>query len=171
MPNTWTSCSTLCVSEPEQVQRQREECNRQFTCSFSPCLGWWLLCETFTKMWNLCCNKGRLLAWKKTISFLFHTNWCTQHCPGWPMAKPDSKFFFIIWRKRGLNNLRKCVTVKYVPCYLGKAPVFMQNTHTCKKKKRASWMSTMSCCTINTKRKTCNEIGTLPSVRNVTAPE
>jgi hypothetical protein len=54
--------------------------------------------------------------------------------------------------KRGLNNLWKCVTVKYVPCYLRKVPVLMQNTHTCKKKKIASWMSTMSSCTINTKR-------------------
>jgi hypothetical protein len=41
--------------------------------------------------------------------------------------------------------------------------------HTWKKKKKAaSQMNTMSCSTINRKTKTCNEIGMLPSVRNVT---
>ena len=40
--------------------------------------------------------------------------------------------------------------------------------HTCKKKKGASQMNTMSCSTFNRKAKTCNEIGMLPSVRNVT---
>jgi len=40
--------------------------------------------------------------------------------------------------------------------------------HTCKKKKAALWMNTMSSSTINRKTKTCNEIGMLPSVWNVT---
>jgi len=40
--------------------------------------------------------------------------------------------------------------------------------HTCKKKKAASWMNTMSSSMINRKAKTCNEIGMLPSVWNVT---
>jgi hypothetical protein len=40
--------------------------------------------------------------------------------------------------------------------------------HMCKKKKAASGMNTMSCSTINRKAKTHNEIGMLPSVRNVT---
>ena len=40
--------------------------------------------------------------------------------------------------------------------------------HTCKKKKAASWINTMSSLTINRKAKTCNEIGMLPSVLNVT---
>ena len=39
--------------------------------------------------------------------------------------------------------------------------------HTCKKKKAASWINT-SCLTINRKAKTCNKIGMLPSVWNVT---
>jgi hypothetical protein len=47
-----------------------------------------------------------------------------------------------------MNNLWKCVTVKYAPCYLRKAPVLRQNAHTCKKKKTASWMNTLSCSTI-----------------------
>jgi hypothetical protein len=41
--------------------------------------------------------------------------------------------------------------------------------HTCKKNKKAAlWMNTMSCSTINRKAKTCNEIGMLPPVWNVT---
>jgi hypothetical protein len=40
--------------------------------------------------------------------------------------------------------------------------------HTCKKKKAALWMNTLSCSTINRKAKTCNKIGMLPSVWNVT---
>jgi len=39
--------------------------------------------------------------------------------------------------------------------------------HTCKKK-AASWMSTVSCSTIYKKARTCNVIGMLPSVWNVT---
>jgi hypothetical protein len=41
--------------------------------------------------------------------------------------------------------------------------------HTCKKKKKmaASWMNTMSFSTNNRKAKTCDEIGMLPSVWNV----
>ena len=35
-------------------------------------------------------------------------------------------------------------------------------------KKAASWMNTMSCSTVNRKAKTCNKIGMLPSVWNVT---
>ena len=38
--------------------------------------------------------------------------------------------------------------------------------HACKKKKAASWINTMSSSKIN--RKTCNQIGMLPSVWNVT---
>jgi len=40
--------------------------------------------------------------------------------------------------------------------------------HTCKKKKAASWMNAMFSSTINRKAKTCNEIGLLQSVWNVT---
>jgi len=41
-------------------------------------------------------------------------------------------------------------------------------THTCKMKKAALWMNTTYFSTINTKAKTCNEIGMLPSVWNAT---
>jgi len=47
--------------------------------------------------------------------------------------------FFIYNKKRGLNNLWKCVTVKYVPCYLRKAPVLTKKcTHA---RKNTSFLS------------------------------
>jgi len=46
------------------------------------------------------------------------------------MAKPDSKYFcYITKKKRGLNNLWKCVTVKYARCYLRKAAVLTKKAH------------------------------------------
>ena len=97
-----------------------------------------------------------------------HTNTSsgTRRCPEWPMAKPDSLFFFVY--PKILNNLWTCVTVKCAPCYLRKTPLLIQNTQTCKKKKTTSWMNAMSCSTSNTKTKTCNKIVMLYSVRNVT---
>jgi hypothetical protein len=47
------------------------------------------------------------------------------------------------------------------PCYQRNAPVLVQNAHTCKKEKTASWLNTVSCSTINKRRKTCNGIGML----------
>jgi hypothetical protein len=40
-----------------------------------------------------------------------------------------ASYFYYITK----NNLWKCATVKYAPCYLRKAPVLTQNAHTSKK--------------------------------------
>jgi hypothetical protein len=88
-------------------------------------------------------------------------------------------------KEGGWNKLWKCIRVKYAPCYVRKSPQLTQKhtrarrgrqhrewiqclVHTCKKKKAASWINTMSCSTINREAKTCNEIGMLPSVWNAT---
>jgi len=47
-----------------------------------------------------------------------------------------------------------------------KGPTTDAKAHSCKKKKAASWMSTMSSCTMNRKGKTCDGIGMLPSAWN-----
>jgi hypothetical protein len=91
----------------------------------------------------------------------------TRRCPGWSMAKPDSIFVYYITKSGdGINcgnvsewNMRH-VTYEMVHNLTRK--------HTCKKKKAASWMNTMSSLTMNRKTKTCNEIGMLLSVWNVT---
>jgi hypothetical protein len=98
--------------------------------------------------------------------FLQLTSRGTRHCPGWPMAKPDSNFVYYITKMGdGINfgnvsewNMR----------HVTKGSTTYTKAHTCKKKKAASWMNTMSVSTINRKAKTCNEIGMLPSVWNVT---
>jgi hypothetical protein len=65
--------------------------------------------------------------------------------------------------------LWKCVTVKYASCYPWRLQYLRKtHTHTCKKKKTASWMNTMSCCTIKNKTKAFNETRMLSCVRNVT---
>jgi hypothetical protein len=84
------------------------------------------------------------------------------------MVKPDS--IFSLCNKKDWEVCGN-MSLKYAPCYPRKAPVLMQNTdthtHTCKQKKTASWMNTLSC-TIKTKMKTCNKTRMLSCVRNVT---
>jgi len=113
------------------------------------------------------CFKGNLFI-VAYIYIYIYTSRGTRRCPGWPMAKSDSNFVYYITKKGGHNKLWKCIGVKYAPRYVQKGPQLTQKAHTCKKKKAVSWMNTMSCSTINRKAKTCNEIGMLPSVWNVT---
>jgi hypothetical protein len=82
----------------------------------------------------------------------------TQRCPGWAMVKPDSSFFFCKKKDRMMCGNVLLWNVHHVthesPLYLCR-----RHTHTrARKRKTVSWMNTMSCCTINKKRKTCNKI-------------
>jgi len=84
------------------------------------------------------------------------------------MAKPDSNFVYYVTKTGGRNKLFKCVQSEICAMLRAKGSSTCAKAHTCKKKKAASWMNTMSCSTMSRKAKTCNEIGMLPSVRNVT---
>jgi hypothetical protein len=83
------------------------------------------------------------------------------------MAKPESDFVYYVKKQGGRINCGNVAewNVRHVTY---ERVQYFAKAHTCKKKKGASQMNTMSCSTINRKANTCNEIGMLPSVRNVT---
>jgi len=75
-------------------------------------------------------------------SFYMVTSRGTWHCPGWPMAKPDSSFVYYVTKKRGgRNKLWKCVRVKYAPCDVQKGPVLTQkHTRARRRRQHREWI-------------------------------
>ena len=65
----------------------------------------------------------------------------TRRCPGWPMSKPDSSFVYYITKKGGRNKTRKCIRVKYAPCYVRKGPLFTQkHTRARRRRQHRKWI-------------------------------
>jgi len=75
------------------------------------------------------------------FSLLLFTSRGTRHCPGWPMAKPDSNFVYYITKKGRRNKLWKSIRVTYARCYVRKGPVLMQkHTRARTRRQHCEWI-------------------------------
>jgi hypothetical protein len=100
--------------------------------------------------------------------YLEETSWGTRCYPGWQIAKPDSIFSYITKKTEKFVEVCHCKICAMLPTKGSNTYAKHRYTHTWKKKKTASWMNTVSCCTVKMKTKTCNEMRMLSCVRNVT---
>jgi hypothetical protein len=129
---------------------------------------WRILSKLTICSFSIKIKQNMLSRIQKSFALYIYTSRGTRRCPGWPMAKSDSNFVYYITKKEGRNKLWKCMRVQYAPCYVRKGPLLTQKHTRARRRRQYRECIQRLLLQLIGKAKTCNEIGMLPSVWNVT---